>query len=84
MTCICLHSPSVTMDRYRLRTKPTVTKRDLKIKKFMSSHPIPFRLVPTTMCLKMNSIVVVDFHGDALQLVLLIRGVSDFSSRQRL
>ena len=36
------------------------------------------------MCLKMNAIVFVDLDGDALQLVLLIRGVDDFSSRQRL
>ena len=25
--CICLHTPSVTVDRYRLETKPTVTKK---------------------------------------------------------
>ena len=36
------------------------------------------------MCLKMNAIVSVDLDGDALQLVLLICGVNDFSSRQRL
>ena len=36
------------------------------------------------MRLKMNAIVFVDLDGDALQLVLLIRGVDDFSSRQRL
>ena len=29
---------------------------------------------PTTMCLKMNTIVSVDLDGDALQLALLIRG----------
>ena len=39
---------------------------------------------PTTMCLKMNAIVFVDLDGDAFQLVLLIRGVDDFSSRRRL
>ena len=38
----------------------------------------------TTMRLKMNAIVFVDLDGDALQLVLLVRGVDDFSSRQRL
>ena len=32
----------------------------------------------------MNVIVFVDLDGDALQFVLLIRGVNDFSSRQRL
>ena len=32
--------------------------------------------------MKMNAIVFVDLEGDALQLVLLIRGVNDFSSRQ--
>ena len=32
----------------------------------------------------MNAIVFVDLDGDALQLVLLIRGVDDFSSRQRI
>ena len=37
---------------------------------------------PTTMCLKMDAIVFVDLDGDALQLVLLIRGVDAFSSRQ--
>ena len=36
------------------------------------------------MRLKMNATVFVDLDGDALQLVLLIRGVDDFSSRQRL
>ena len=36
------------------------------------------------MCLKMNVIVFVDLDGDGLQFVLLVRGVSDFSSRQRL
>ena len=36
------------------------------------------------MCLKMNAIVFVDLEGDALQLVLLIRGVNDFASRHRL
>ena len=36
------------------------------------------------MCLKMNTIVFVDLDGDALQLVLLIRGVIDIASRQRL
>ena len=39
---------------------------------------------PTTMRLKMNAIVFVDLDGDVLQIVLLIRGVDDFSSRQRL
>ena len=39
---------------------------------------------PTTMCLKMNGIVFVDLDGDALQFVLLIRSVNDFSSRLRL
>ena len=36
------------------------------------------------MCFKMNAIVCIDLDGDSLQLVLLIRGVDDFSSRQRL
>ena len=36
------------------------------------------------MRLKMSAIVFVDLDRDALQLVLLIRGVDDFSSRQRL
>ena len=34
------------------------------------------------MCLKMNAIVFVDLDGDALQLVLLIHGVDDFSSKR--
>ena len=36
------------------------------------------------MRFKMNAIVFVDLDVDALQLVLLIRSVDDFSSRQRL
>ena len=39
---------------------------------------------PTSMCLKMNAIVFVDLDGNALQFVLLIRSVNDFSSRERL
>ena len=39
---------------------------------------------PTMMRLKMNATVFVDLDGNALQLVLLIRGVDDFSSKQRL
>ena len=33
---------------------------------------------------KMNAMVFVDLDGDALQFVLLIRGVEGFSSRQLL
>ena len=36
------------------------------------------------MCLKRDAIVCIDLDGQALQLVLLIRGVDDFSLRQRL
>ena len=47
--CICLHSPSVTVDRYRLHTKPTVTeKRDLsKIKQNFELTSNSIRM-PTT------------------------------------
>ena len=56
-------------------------KRFEQLKKFVSSLPIPFRLVQPRCA---NAIVFVDLDGDALQVVLLIRGVNDFSSRQRL
>ena len=49
-----------------------------------NSYVLTSNSCPTTMCLKMNAIVFVDLDGDALQLVLLIRGVNDLSSRQRL
>ena len=52
-------------------------------KKEMSPTSNSIQTSPTTMRLKMNAIVFVGLDGDALQLVLLIRGVDDFSSRQR-
>ena len=81
--CSCPHLPSVTMDRYLLSTKPTVTK-NLISKKFLNSFPISIHTSPTTVCLKRDAIVCIDLDGKALQLVLLIRGVDDFSPIQRL
>ena len=84
LKCICLHTPSVTVDRYRLQTKPTVTKRDSSNKKNCELNSNSIQTCPTTMCLNMNAIVFVDLDGDALQFVLQIRGLNDFPSRQRL
>ena len=83
--CICLHLPSVTVGRHRLQKKTNCNqKKKRSIKKSYELISNSTQTCPSTMCLKMNAIVFVDLDGHALQLVLLIRGVNDFSSRQRL
>ena len=58
----------------------TVNETNCNKKRFEQFYELTsnsIRTCPTTMCLKMNAIVFVDLDGDALQLVLLIRGVDD-------
>ena len=103
---LCSHTPSVTVDRYQLSTKPTVTKKRFEQKKNCELTSNSIRMRTTTRNLEMKAniailyvgqlerwtstlqrkllvlvvCVFVDLDGWALQLVLLIRGVSDFSS----
>ena len=55
-------------------------KKEIRAKKMCELISNFIRTCPTTMCLTMNAIVFVDLDGDALQLVLLIRNINDFSS----
>ena len=79
--CVCLHPVGYS------GSLSTVTATNCNKNQFKKDYELTsnsMQTCPTTMCLKMNAIVFVDLDGDALQLVLLIRGGDDFSSRQRL
>ena len=96
----CSHTQSVTVDHNHLQTKPTATKKRFEKNCELTSNCFwcePPRetsrwkpILPSCMLINSSKLLVlivcvfVDLDGWALQWVLLIRGVSDFSSWQLL
>ena len=85
MTCeVSLSTHPVGYNGSQSTVNETNCNRKKITKKNNELNSISTQTCPKKMCLKMDAIVCIDLEGQALQLVLLFRGVDDFSSRQRL